>query len=538
MIPQDALTIIKKLEEHDHEAYIVGGCVRDMILGRVPNDWDIATSASPEQVKKIFARTYDTGIAHGTVTVIVRKEHFEVTTYRTESEYEDFRRPNEVEFVKDIVEDLARRDFTMNAVAFHPKRGYVDPFGGQQDIELGIIRSVRKATERFSEDALRILRAVRFAAQLEFKIEDETLAAISVLKHLLAHISKERIRDEFTKICVASDMCGLKLVVELDLLPYISSTLASVLNADNLPLVDVETDFVFETLESETGEDAPLEPGNDAPLEPAELLSDAVLDVAKVHGDFVEDATPLRLMRAVSATPVMRYSALMCTITDAATARKVLQELKFDNESIKTVGLLVTAFRSKEALLATDFDVLVENNLVAEDIMAYADELLRVEAVRAAKYWTQLIVVRAQEMADCRKAINAASTECVTQCLLELFEKKGSEVLECTEGLRRAKSIGSRFVIKMMLRVMGTKLFGQFLGLLSVIEDVTEFEQLLSEIIASEECYAMRDLAVNGNDLIKLGVEGKEIGYKLERALVYVMVHPNHNTKVDLLKIV
>jgi len=220
-IPKDALCIIDMIEKAGFEAYIVGGCVRDLLMNRVPHDWDITTSAQPEEVKKIFKRTYDTGIKHGTVTVILNEEHYEVTTYRIEGEYKDFRRPTEVSFVEDITLDLSRRDFTMNAIAYHPERGFVDPYNGQADIEKRLIRSVRSATERFTEDALRILRAVRFSAQLGFKIEEDTLKGINKCKALLTHISKERVRDEFLKICLSPRPEHINELKELGLLEYI-----------------------------------------------------------------------------------------------------------------------------------------------------------------------------------------------------------------------------------------------------------------------------------------------------------------------------
>lgn len=220
-IPKDAIEIIRCIEEAGYEAYIVGGCVRDMLMDREPNDWDITTSAKPEQIKEIFKRTYDTGIKHGTVTVILHEEHYEITTYRIEGEYKDFRRPEEVSFVEDITLDLSRRDFTMNAIAYHPERGFVDPYEGAKDIERKCIRSVRDAKERFTEDALRILRAVRFASQLGFDIEKQTLEGIDACKGLLVHISRERIRDEFLKVCVSPRPEYIKLLHEQGLMQYI-----------------------------------------------------------------------------------------------------------------------------------------------------------------------------------------------------------------------------------------------------------------------------------------------------------------------------
>ena len=182
---------------------MVGGCVRDSILGRSPDDWDITTSAKPEEVKALFRRTVDTGLIHGTVTVMLDKEGFEVTTYRVDGEYEDGRHPKEVSFTASLEEDLKRRDFTINAMAYNPKRGLVDLFGGVQDMEKRIIRCVGNPLERFTEDALRILRAVRFSAQLGFSIEGETLKAISVLAPNLKYVSAERIQVELLKLLVS-----------------------------------------------------------------------------------------------------------------------------------------------------------------------------------------------------------------------------------------------------------------------------------------------------------------------------------------------
>lgn len=220
-IPREAICIIDTIEKAGYEAYIVGGCVRDLLMGRTPHDWDITTSAKPEQVKEVFKRTYDTGIKHGTVTVILNEEHFEVTTYRIEGEYKDFRRPEEVSFVDDITLDLSRRDFTMNAIAYHPVRGFMDPYNGQEAIKRGCISSVRCAKERFTEDALRILRAVRFSAQLGFTIDEDTLQGIAACKELLTHISKERVRDEFLKICISDRPTHINVLNELGLLEYI-----------------------------------------------------------------------------------------------------------------------------------------------------------------------------------------------------------------------------------------------------------------------------------------------------------------------------
>jgi tRNA nucleotidyltransferase (CCA-adding enzyme) len=203
ILPQKVKSIIHILEEGGYEAYVVGGCVRDSILGRIPEDWDITTSAKPEEMKRYFRRTVDTGIQHGTVTVMLGEEGFEVTTYRIDGIYEDSRHPKEVSFTSDLLEDLKRRDFTINAMAYNEKKGLVDAFGGRTDLENKVIRAVGNPQERFSEDALRILRAIRFAAQLDYTIAEDTLIAIKELAPTLKYISGERIRVEIVKLLVS-----------------------------------------------------------------------------------------------------------------------------------------------------------------------------------------------------------------------------------------------------------------------------------------------------------------------------------------------
>ena len=203
-LPADVQNIISVLESNGHEAYAVGGCVRDCILGKVPHDWDITTSALPEQVKALFSRTFDTGIEHGTVTVLMHGEGYEVTTYRVDGKYEDGRHPKEVTFTASLEEDLKRRDFTINAMAYNDTKGLVDLFGGKSDLDSGIIRAVGNPTERFTEDALRMLRALRFSAQLGFEIEKDTYDAIKTLAPTLERISAERIQVEMVKL-VTSD---------------------------------------------------------------------------------------------------------------------------------------------------------------------------------------------------------------------------------------------------------------------------------------------------------------------------------------------
>ncbi len=202
-LPGKVKQIITELEAAGYEAYAVGGCVRDSILGKTPDDWDITTSASPMQTKAVFRRTIDTGIAHGTVTVMLDREGFEVTTYRIDGEYEDSRHPKEVTFTASLAEDLKRRDFTINAMAYNDRDGLVDLFGGMDDLEKRTVRCVGNARERFTEDALRMMRAVRFSAQLGFSIDMDTEHAIMELAPNLKNISSERIRTELVKLLMS-----------------------------------------------------------------------------------------------------------------------------------------------------------------------------------------------------------------------------------------------------------------------------------------------------------------------------------------------
>jgi tRNA nucleotidyltransferase (CCA-adding enzyme) len=207
-LPTSACTALNLLESNSKEAWIVGGCVRDALMGRTYNDIDIATSAHWQDVQKIFEdngyRTFETGVKHGTITVEVDTRTFEITTYRSDGTYSDARHPDHVTFVNSIKEDLARRDFTVNAMAYHPQRGLFDPFHGQADIAAHLIRCVGNPHKRLSEDALRIIRAVRFAGQLEFTIDPSTAEAMDESKQLLKHIAVERIRAEWEKLLCSS----------------------------------------------------------------------------------------------------------------------------------------------------------------------------------------------------------------------------------------------------------------------------------------------------------------------------------------------
>lgn len=227
-MPPQVERILDKLNEKGFEAYAVGGCVRDSLLGRQPKDWDITTSARPKQVKSLFRRTIDTGILHGTVTVMQDGAGYEVTTYRIDGEYADGRHPKQVVFTPDLLEDLKRRDFTINAMAYSHKTGIVDAFGGIEDLNRRVIRCVGNPVERFEEDALRILRAIRFSAQLDFSIEKETCNAVMEIGPNLSKVSKERIQAELTNLLQSGRPEKIKEVYEMGISQYISPAFSQV----------------------------------------------------------------------------------------------------------------------------------------------------------------------------------------------------------------------------------------------------------------------------------------------------------------------
>lgn len=220
-LPKNVENIIERLKEHGFEGFAVGGCVRDSLLKKTPTDWDITTDALPEDMKKIFKKTFDTGIAHGTVTVLMDGVGYELTTYRIDGNYSDGRHPDSVSFSKNLSEDLCRRDFTVNAMAYSHNKGIVDLFGGRKDLQNGIIRAVGDAKKRFDEDALRMLRAVRFAAQLGFKIDGDTFEAIRERAKLLSNVSKERIFVELNKSLCGDFAQNIKMVYTSGLYRYI-----------------------------------------------------------------------------------------------------------------------------------------------------------------------------------------------------------------------------------------------------------------------------------------------------------------------------
>ena len=317
-IPKDVNYIINNFYKNSYEAYMVGGCVRDSLLGVEPKDYDITTSAKPEETISLFEKTIPTGLKHGTITVIINSTPYEVTTFRTEGTYLDNRRPSSVDFVTDIKEDLSRRDFTINALAYNENTGLIDYFNGVNDIKNKIIRCVGDADKRFKEDALRMLRAIRFSCQLTFDIEENTLKAIKDNYKLIENISFERIRDEICKILISPNPSrGLELLKDTNLLELILPEINSLV--DFSPKCTNHNRNVFtHTLRVIDNTE------NDLLLR----LSALFHDVGKLN----------------TLTPFnngLFYGFPGHSIEGAIMSKRILSKLKFDNNTIKIVSKLI-----------------------------------------------------------------------------------------------------------------------------------------------------------------------------------------------------
>lgn len=432
VLPQDVIKIIERLESCGHEAYAVGGCVRDSILGKEPADWDITTSASPEEVKALFTHTIDTGIAHGTVTIMCGKCGYEVTTYRIDGEYKDGRHPESVAFTNLLSEDLRRRDFTINAMAYNQTEGLVDLFGGMQDLQDGVIRCVGEATERFSEDALRMLRAVRFAAQLGFSIEKATYDAICALAPTIARVSMERIMVELVKLLTSAHPEEMRTVY------------ACGLTGIFLP----EFDAMMETPQH------------------------------TVHHQYSVGEHTIHALMAVPADRVLRLTMLfhdvakpVCRTTDEAgndhfyghpeigaeMTGQILRRLKFDNDTIRSVKRLVRFHDMRP--------VLQEKNV--------------------------------------RRSIVKMGLESFP----EIFAVKRADTLAQSMYMRQQK-----------------------------LDAIDQFEALYDRIMEKQVCVQKKDLALNGKDLLDLGVpQGKKVGEILDLLFTQVIEEPAKNTREELL---
>lgn len=422
-IPSDVQYIIDVLYKNGYEAYMVGGCVRDIVLGRKPNDYDITTNAKPHIVASLFKKVILTGLKHGTVTVVINNNQYEVTTYRVDGDYEDNRHPENVSFVNNIRDDLSRRDFTINAMAYNNRSGLIDCFEGICDLNNKIIRTVGNAENRFKEDALRMLRAVRFAVQLDFKIEESVLKSIINLSKNIESISKERIREEFNKI-VIKDPKGLKLLYKCGLLQYILNDLDKAFSNPNNFNKNLFNHLINSSCEIE----------NKLYLRLVMLfhdLGELYIDKEKYNNYSVESAQ---------------------------LAENILRNLKYDKITINKVKTLIL---HHEDILESKFSIKKLLNSIGKNLF---EDLIKVK--RAHAY-----------------SINCSNTK-----------KK--------------------------------------------IDEINIIENKYNHIISENECFHLKNLNINGEDLIKIGVsKGKDIGIMLNYLLTKVMKDNQINSKEKLISI-
>ncbi len=495
--PPAARKAIIRLQAAGFPAYMVGGCVRDSLLGRVPGDWDVTTAALPEQVEAVFAgeRIIETGLKHGTVTVLLDGLPLEITTFRTESGYADHRHPDAVAFTPSLTEDLARRDFTINAMAFNPSTGLQDPFGGQADLRARIVRCVGDPMQRFEEDALRILRALRFAAQLDFTIEPATAAAAHALRDTLALVSRERIAVELSKL-----LCG----------PAARRILVEYWGILAVPLPEL------------------------APM--------AGLDQrCKYHCyDVLEHSAAA--VEAVPPEPILRWSALLhdvgkpaCFTVDETgrgrfhghakvggpMAREILTRLRFDKDTVNRVTQLVELH---------DYPI---DPPVEEELAIRAQGSESVGAVIGRPQPAEGFPVPCLPLEG--KAGDANAGERILRCA----QNDGVEA----DALRRAEE---RAVRKLIGKLGGDDFFRllelkradslahhpDYRGRVAACDRLTA---LAREILNQPPCFTVRDLAIDGNDLLALGVpRGPEIGRILDALLEAVLAGrlPNEREKL------
>ena len=432
VIPEQVNSILESLQKSGYEAYVVGGCVRDALLGREPNDWDITTSALPMEVKSVFPRTIDTGLQHGTVTVLCGGTGYEVTTFRVDGVYEDGRHPKEVTFTPSLREDLKRRDFTINAMAYNNESGLVDLFGGQKDLENGIVRAVGDPVQRFTEDALRIMRAIRFSAQLGYEIEPETLRAASALAPNLRRISSERIREELEKTLVS------------DRPELLRTAWAAGITKEFIPEFDrcMETDQINPHHCYTVGEHI---------LKGVSLVrKDRILRITMFLHDI---AKPIcHTVDEEGIDHFRGHAEVGCSL-----AKTILQRLKYDNATIRKVTTLVK----------------------------YHDMQIRLTepAVRKA------IVMTGEDLFPL------------------LLEVKLADFMSQSTFQREEKQ-----------------------------EKFDMLRAIYGRIVERGDCLSLRELAVNGSDLIKTGVKpGREVGNILARMFEEVLDVPEHNDKEYLL---
>ena len=407
-LPDKVHKIINTLEAAGYEAYAVGGCVRDSILGRKPDDWDITTLAKPEEIKRLFPRTIDTGIRHGTVTVMLDKEGFEVTTYRIDGDYEDGRHPKEVTFTASLEEDLKRRDFTINAMAYNEHQGLVDLYGGLADMEAGMIRCVGDAKERFTEDALRMMRAVRFSAQLGYRIEEATKTAITALAPDLQKISAERIQAELIKLVISAHPDYLRIAYETGI------------TAQILP----EFDLCMETPQNNPHHCYTV--GEHILHAMQAIEPDKVLRLGMLFHDIGKPQT--MTVDEEGITHNKKHPAVGAEMT-----KKILRRLKFDNDTTEKVVKLV--LYHDQDIGATQAGVRRAMNRIGEDIfpMLFAvhradisaqSDYMREEKLRKFSYIEELYdTVRSQGDAVSLKDLAITGRDLIAQVM-----KPGREI--------------------------------------------------------------------------------------------------------------
>lgn len=410
-LPEKVKFIIDTITAAGFEAFAVGGCIRDSILGRNPADWDITTSAKPEQVKGLFAKTFDTGIQHGTITVLLDKEGFEVTTYRIDGEYEDSRHPKEVIYTSNLVEDLKRRDFTINAMAYNETTGLVDEFGGLEDIDRGVIRCVGDPKERFSEDALRIMRAIRFSAQLGYEIEEGTKLAIIELAGTLQNISAERIQVELVKLICSPHPDYLKIMHDTGVTNVI------------LP----EFDRLMET--PQVHPHHMYDVGTHTLVALTETPADKVLRLAVLFHDMGKPAT-----LKVDKEGITHFHGHEIVSSDMT--RKILKRLRFDNDTISKVTRLVEFHDYGNGVEPTKAIVRRAVHRIGEDIFPLLFAVRRADVLSQSDYMRREKLALLDSWQLMYEEI-VADKECVS---LKTLAVTGTDLI--AEGMKPGKEIG------------------------------------------------------------------------------------------------
>lgn len=416
-LPEKVKLIIQRITDAGYEAYAVGGCIRDSLLMRTPDDWDITTSADPLQVKAIFERTVDTGIKHGTVTVLMGGEGFEVTTYRIDGKYEDGRHPREVIFTPSLEEDLKRRDFTINAMAYNEKDGLVDIFDGIGDIQRELICCVGNPLERFSEDALRIMRAVRFSAQLGYRIDEQTKEAIRQLAPDLKRISAERIQTELVKLVISPHPEYLRTAYELGITKVILPEFdACMQTPQNNPhhCFDVG-EHILESMKA--------------------IPADRVLRLAMLFHDIGKPETI-----TVDEEGISHFHGH--PVISEEIGRKILKRLKFDNHTIDQVTRLVRYH---------DYYVEPSQRCVRRAVMKVGEDIFPLLLqVKRADIQAQSNYQR-EDKEENLKAVSQLYEQILTQkqCVsLKMLDVTGRDLMEQT-GMAPGKKIGE--ILKYLL---------------------------------------------------------------------------------------